>query len=227
VARTALVAGGTGALGTAVVQSLLDDDWRVIATWVVEAERAAAAEQFGDRIELVQLDAQDADAVAAVVRAVSDLKAVVNLIGGYRAGARVHEAAPDDLEQLLGLNLLPSWHLAHAAMPVLTAAGGGSFVAVSAKAALQPSRGGAAYSTSKAAVLALVRALDADNRKDGIRCNAVVPSVIDTPANRQAQPDADHSSWVHPERIGEVVRYLVSDAADVVTGSALQVYGTS
>jgi NAD(P)-dependent dehydrogenase (short-subunit alcohol dehydrogenase family) len=110
-------------------------------------------------------------------------------------------------------------------MPRLLERGGGCFVAVSARTALRPYRGGAAYATAKAAVLAFVQALDADYRKDGIRCNAILPSVIDTPANRAAQPDADHGKWVPPAEIARVVRFLVSDDSAPLSGAAVPVYG--
>jgi NAD(P)-dependent dehydrogenase (short-subunit alcohol dehydrogenase family) len=103
--------------------------------------------------------------------------------------------------------------------------GGGSIVCVGAKAALEPFSGASGYITSKAAVLAFVRALAVEYRDDGIRANAILPSVIDTPANRAAEPDADHSRWVQPAEIAKVVRFLVSDDARVVTGGAIPVYG--
>jgi NAD(P)-dependent dehydrogenase (short-subunit alcohol dehydrogenase family) len=90
---------------------------------------------------------------------------------------------------------------------------------------LRPFPGAAAYVTSKAAVLAFVQALDADYRADGIRANAILPSVIDTPANRAAEPDADYSKWVQPAEIAKVVRFLVSDDAAVTSGAAIPVYG--
>ena len=96
---------------------------------------------------------------------------------------------------------------------------------VSARPALRPFKGAAAYVTSKAAVLAFVQALDADYRAKGIRANAILPSVIDTPANRRDQPDADHSKWVQPADIAKVVRHLVSDDGAVTSGGAIPVYG--
>jgi NAD(P)-dependent dehydrogenase (short-subunit alcohol dehydrogenase family) len=123
------------------------------------------------------------------------------------------------------LNVKPGFLLARAAMPRLIEAGGGAFVGVSARAALRPFPGAAAYIAAKAAVLALVQALDAEYKRDGIRCNAILPSVIDTPANRADQPNADHSKWVKPEEIAKVVRFLVSDESAPMSGAAVPVYG--
>jgi len=222
-----LVAGGTGALGGAVLAELLDAGHRVTATWVVERERERVEGELGSRdgLSLVQADLMDPEAVQAAVDSVEDLGAVVNLVGGFAAGPQVHETDPDEWERLLRLNLRPGFLLARAAMPRLIERGGGAYVGVSARPALRPFKGAAAYVTSKAAVLAFVQALDADYRDDGIRANAILPSVIDTPANRAAQPDADYSKWVPPEEIAKVIRFLVSDDAGVTSGAGVPVYG--
>ena len=160
---------------------------------------------------LVEADLSEPEGATRAVAAVDDLEAVVNLVGGFASGGRVHETDPADFARLLRLNLAPGFNLARAAMPRLIERGGGAFVGVSARPALRPFAGAAGYITSKAAVLAFIQALDAEYRDDGIRCNAILPSVIDTPANRASQPDADHSKWVAPEEIAKVVRFLVSD----------------
>ena len=222
-----LVAGGTGALGGAVVRELLDAGHPVTATWVVERERERVEGELGsdDRLSLVQADLMDPDGVSEAVNGVSDLGAVVNLVGGFSSGPRVHETDPDEWERMLRLNLRPGFLLARAAMPRLIERGGGAYVGVSARPALRPFPGAAAYVTAKAAVLAFVQALDADYRGDGIRANAILPSVIDTPANRAATPDADFSKWVQPGEIAKVIRFLVSDDCAITSGAAVPVYG--
>jgi NAD(P)-dependent dehydrogenase (short-subunit alcohol dehydrogenase family) len=225
--RGVLVAGGTGALGGAVLRELLDAGHSVTATWLFEKELERVSAELGDRADLtfVKADLMDVEGAEAAVIATADLGAVVNLVGGYAAGPLVDETDPDEFERMLRLNLRPGFLLARAAMPRLVTAGGGAYVGVSARPALRPFAGAAAYVTAKAAVLAFVQALDADYRDQGIRANAIVPSVIDTPANRAAQPDADHSRWVQPEQIARVIRFLVSDDAAVTSGAAVPVYG--
>jgi NAD(P)-dependent dehydrogenase (short-subunit alcohol dehydrogenase family) len=222
-----LVAGGTGALGVAVVRELLEDELAVTATWVVERERERVEQELGDAdgLSLVHADLMDADAVAAAVGSVEDMRAVVNLVGGYAGGRNVDETEPEEFERMLTLNLRPGFLLARAAMPRLVEAGGGAYVGVSARAAVSPFAGAAGYIAAKAGVLAFVRALDAEYRARGVRCNAILPSVIDTPANRAASPDADHSKWVAPEEIARVIRFLVSDDSAVTSGAAIPVYG--
>jgi NAD(P)-dependent dehydrogenase (short-subunit alcohol dehydrogenase family) len=218
-----LVAGGTGALGAAVVKELVDRGHSVGATWLVEKERERLAGLEG--VELIKADLFNADEAARAVAAVSDIAAVVNLVGGYAAGGRVHETDPDEFDRLMRINLRPNILLARAAIPRFLRRGGGAFVAVSARPALRPFPGAAPYIVSKAAVLSFVQTLDAEYRQDSIRANAVLPSVIDTPANRSSQPDADHSKWVDPADIAKVVRFLVSDESAPMSGAAVPVYG--
>jgi NAD(P)-dependent dehydrogenase (short-subunit alcohol dehydrogenase family) len=221
-----LVAGGTGALGAAVLRELLGSGYEVTATWIVEREREAIEAELGGSVALVEADLMKPGGGAeGAVEAVDDLEAVVNLVGGFSSGPKVHETDPDDFARMIKLNLAPAFLLARAAMPRLVQRGGGAFVGVSARAALRPFAGAAGYVVGKAALLAFVEALDAEYRDEGVRCNAVLPSVIDTPANREAMPDADHSKWVPPEEIGKVIRFLISDDSAPVSGAAVPVYG--
>src|SRR4051794_24159892 len=222
-AAEVLVAGGTGALGSAVVKELVRSGHSVCATWLVESERERL--EGVDGVDLIKADLFDPGEAAAAVAAVGDIAAVVNLVGGYAEGARVHETDPDEFDRMMRLNLRPNVLLARAAIPRFLGRGGGAFVAVSARPALRPFPGAAPYIVSKAAVLSFVQTLDAEYRQDGIRANAVLPSVIDTPANRSAQPDADHSKWVGPDEIAKVIRFLISDESAPVSGAAVPVYG--
>jgi NAD(P)-dependent dehydrogenase (short-subunit alcohol dehydrogenase family) len=221
---TVLVTGGTGGLGAAVTKAFLDGGWRVVVPWV--AERELERVEAHDRLELVRADLFDPDAVAGAVQAAGpSLRAAVNLVGGFAEHGRVHETPIETFEEQLRLNLRPTYLVCAAVLPVLLQAGGGAIVCVSSRAARRPFPGAAGYVVSKAAVLALVDALDAEYRKDRIRVNAVLPSVIDTPFNRSSMPDADFDTWVAPEEIARVIRFLCSDDASVTSGAHLPVYG--
>ena len=219
-----VISGGTGGLGSAVTRTLLEAGWHVVVPYVDEHELERL--EPPPNLELLAADLFDAQAAAAVLaRAGGQLGALVNLVGGFAAGGRVHETPVEEFEQQFRLNLRPTYLLCQAALPRLLAAGGGSIVCVSTRAALRPFPGAAGYITSKAAVLAFVDALASEYTKDGVRANAILPSVIDTPANRLAQPDADHSRWVSPEQIARVIRFLCSEDSAPTSGAHIPVYG--
>jgi NAD(P)-dependent dehydrogenase (short-subunit alcohol dehydrogenase family) len=227
-AGSALITGGTGGLGAAVTRAFLDGGWRVVVPVFDAAERERVPTH--DRLVLEPADLGDPDSTAAVTQiAAADggapLRAVVNLVGGFAEGGRVHETPVEDYESQLRLNLRPAYLVCHAAIPHMQAAGGGAIVCVSSRAGLKPFAGAAGYIVAKAAILAFVDVLAVEYRGDGIRANAILPSVIDTPANRRSMPDADHSRWVAPEEIAGVVRFLCEDGSGIVSGAHVPVYG--
>lgn len=226
--RTAIVTGGTGGLGSAVVARLLGDGWHVVVPWIVERELERIDESEG--LELVQADLFDEEAVRGVVSAAAGVRqapllGVVNLVGGFAMGGRVHETGVDEFERQFRLNLRPTYLVTQAALPHLLDAGGGSIVCVGTRAALQPFRGAAGYIASKAAVIAFAQAVAVEYKDDNIRCNAILPSVIDTPANRGSMPRADHDRWVKPAEIAGVISHLLGSDSAPVSGAALPVYG--
>jgi NAD(P)-dependent dehydrogenase (short-subunit alcohol dehydrogenase family) len=226
--RTAIVTGGTGGLGSAVTRAFLDDGWRVVVPWVAEPELERVQRVAG--LQLIQADLFEEASVAAVAELAAQdpanpLGAVVNLVGGYAQGGRVHETPIADFEHQFRTNLRPTYLVTAAALPHLIAAGGGSVVCVSTRAAVRPFPGAAGYIASKAAVLAFVDALAVEYRDDDVRANAVLPSIIDTPANRAAQPGGKVERWVQPEEIAAVIRFLCSDDARPTSGAHIPVYG--
>jgi len=229
-ANTAIVTGGTGGLGRAVVARLLDDGWRVVVPWIVENELEGVSEH--PALELVRADLLDPQAVQGVARAAASdpgapIRGLVNLVGGFAAPGRVHEAPIDDFEQQLRLNLRPTYLVTQAVLAHLLEnepPSRGAIVCVGSRSALQPFSGAAGYITAKAAVTAFAQSVAVEYRADGIRCNSILPSVIDTPANR-ASLKGDQSKWVAPEQIAGVVAFLLSDDAAPTSGAAIPVYG--
>lgn len=224
---TVLITGGTGGLGAAVTQAFLGGGWRVVVPVFDPSERDRLPSH--ERLVLEPADLFDVRSAGAVTTlAAGDreapLRAVVNLVGGFAAGGRVHETPVEDFESQLRLNLRPAYLVCAAAIPHLLAAGG-AIVCVSSRAALEPFAGAAGYIVAKAAVLAFVDVLATEYRDDGIRANAILPSVVDTPANRASMPDADHGRWVAPAQIATVVRFLCEDGSGVVGGAHVPVYG--
>ncbi len=225
---TAIVTGGTGGLGSAVVARLLDGGWRVVVPWIVERELERIDERQG--LELIRADLFEAAAVADVVAVAArspeaPLRGVVNLVGGFAAGGRVHDTPIEEFETQFTLNLRPTYLVTQAALPHMVQGGAGSIVCVGTRAALRPFSGAAGYISSKAAVIAFAQAVAVEYRDDGIRCNVILPSVIDTPANRASMPNADHDRWVKPSEIATVVAHLLTDEALPTSGAAIPVYG--
>jgi NAD(P)-dependent dehydrogenase (short-subunit alcohol dehydrogenase family) len=225
---TAIVTGGTGGLGAPVVARLLTDGWRVVVPWVVEAELERM--QQHDRLQLIQADLFERDGVESVCAtaaadAAKPIRGLVNLVGGFAAGERVDKTPIEDFETQFRMNLRPTYLMTQAALPHMIAAGGGSIVCVGTRAALQPFKGAAGYVSSKAAVIAFAHAVAVEYRDDHVRCNAILPSVIDTPANRGAMPNAQHDRWVKPAEIAGVVSHLLSEDSKPTSGAAIPVYG--
>ncbi|MQA59958.1 MAG: SDR family NAD(P)-dependent oxidoreductase [Actinophytocola sp.] len=226
--RTALITGGSGGLGSGVTETFLAAGWRVVVPWLVESELVRLPQH--ENLRTMRADLFEAESTREVVQAAADdgdapLRAVVNLVGGFAMHGKVHETDIAEFEAQLRLNLRPTYLVSQAALPHLLAGDGGSIVCVSSRAALRPFPGAAGYITAKAAVLAFVDAMAAEYKQDGIRVNAVLPSVIDTPANREERPGADHTKWVAPAEIGRVVLFLCEGSSGVVSGAHVPVYG--
>lgn len=225
---TAIVTGGTGGLGSAVVARLLDDGWRVVVPWIVEHELERV--QRREDLELINADLSDPSAVAVVAAEAAKvpsvpLRGVVNLVGGFAAGGRVDETPVDEFEKQFLLNVRPTYLVTQAALQYMLQGLGGSIVCVGTRAALQPFPGAAGYVASKAAVIAFAQAVAVEYKNDGVRCNAILPSVIDTPGNRASMPNADHAKWVKPVEIAGVIAHLLSEESGPTSGAAIPVYG--
>jgi NAD(P)-dependent dehydrogenase (short-subunit alcohol dehydrogenase family) len=220
--RTVLITGGTGGLGRAVVAEFAGAGWRVVVLDLREAELEGAT--------VVQADLGDRDAVArGVAAAAADdrapLRAVANLVGGFAADQPVADTPVEVFEAQFALNLRPGYLVTQAALPRLVAAGGGALVYVSSRSALQPFAGASGYCASKAAVLTFAQVVAREHAGDGIRANAVLPQMIDTPANRASMPPEQHGDLTPPADIAAVVRFLCEDGSAPMTGAAVPVYG--
>lgn len=221
-----LVAGGTGGVGVAVLKRLLRDGHAVTATYRDEGGRDRALAELGEqtRLTFVRCDVTDEAPVRDLVVSLPSLDAVVNLVGGFASGPKVHETPPDDLDRMLKLNLIPSFVLAHAAVPRLLE-NGGSFLAVSSSSVRKLFAGAAGYLVSKAALITLIESLDVEYGGEGLRANVLLPGTIDTPANRAAMPDAKTGSWVRPEHFADAVSLLLSADSVAIRGAVIPLTG--
>ncbi len=232
--KVVLVAGGTGGLGRAVTLAFLEEGAKVIATYRKQEELDTLKIRAG--VNTAQLDGVSVDVTEeAAVRQLIEkivgkyrrLDAMVNTVGGYAGGTKLWELETKVFDQMLALNLRSGYALSRAAVRAMLKEGHGAIVNVASKAAVDHAGGAAAYAASKSAAVALLDSLAADLQGSGVRANTVLPSIIDTEANRKAMPKADFAKWPKPEEIARVILFLCSDDARVIHGAAIPVYGDS
>jgi NAD(P)-dependent dehydrogenase (short-subunit alcohol dehydrogenase family) len=232
--KVVLVAGGTGGLGKAVTLAFVQAGAKAVVTYRKQEEFAALQSEVGENAALLEghaTDVTDEAAVKALVAGIvtqhGGLDALVNTVGGYAGGIKLWEMETKIFEQMLALNLRSGYALVRAAVPAMLKQGHGAIVNVAAKAALDHAAGGAAYSASKAAALAMMDCLAADLKGTGVRANSILPSIIDTATNRRDMPSAKFADWPKPEDIARVILFLCSDDSKVIHGAAVPVYGQS
>jgi NAD(P)-dependent dehydrogenase (short-subunit alcohol dehydrogenase family) len=221
--KVVVVTGASGALGRVVAEVALARGSRVAGVDHSPAQIAAT----GDRIDIGGVDLTDAAQASKAIDAVAShfgrIDALINIAGGFAFEA-VAEGDPQTWQRMYALNVLTALNASRSAMPYLAASGAGRIVNVGAMGALQAGAGMGAYAASKAGVHRLTEALAAE-WKGSVTVNAVLPSTIDTPANRASMPKADFAKWVTPEELANVILFLASDAASAVTGALIPVSG--
>ncbi|WP_433624228.1 SDR family oxidoreductase [Halomicrococcus sp. NG-SE-24] len=224
--RVALVTGASGALGSAACEAFADAGATVCATDVVEPEGEDALLD-PEMVDFYRGDLTDESEVETVVERVVDdhggIDALANVAGTWKGGSPVEETDVATFDLLFDVNLKTAFLASKHALPHLQERSG-AIVSVSARSSLRGGEGDGPYRASKAGVRLLTETLAEENEGE-VRANAVMPSVIDTPANREMMPDADHETWVDPADIAEVMLFLCSDAASVTSGAAVPVYG--
>jgi NAD(P)-dependent dehydrogenase (short-subunit alcohol dehydrogenase family) len=231
--KLALIAGGTGGLGQAVSLGFLQEGATVIVTYRKQEEFLALKNAAGQHVALFghQADVTDESAVRLLTDKIlaehGHLDILVNAVGGYAGGLKLWEIEPRVFEMMLALNLRSGYVLSRAVVPPMLKQSRGSIVNIASKAAVDHAAGAAAYAASKAGALALMDSLAEDLRGTGVRVNSVLPSIIDTKANRNAMPNADFAKWPKPEEIATVVLFLCSNDARVIHGAWIPVYGNS
>lgn len=229
--KVVLVAGGTGGLGQTISLAFVEEGATVLVTYRHPEEFAALKAAAGTNQSLNghALDVTDESAVGQFINQIAEtygrLDAVVNTVGGYAGGPKLWEVEMKVFDRMMALNLRAGFLLSRAAIPVMLKAGHGVFINVASKSAFEHAAGNAAYAASKAAAVAMIDSLAEELRGTGVRANSILPSIIDTEANRKAMPGADFAKWPKPQDIAQVVLFLCSDDAKVIHGAAIPVYG--
>jgi NAD(P)-dependent dehydrogenase (short-subunit alcohol dehydrogenase family) len=229
--HVAIVAGGAGALGQSVVIRFLQDGASVAVPWLVpeeweslkaRVEKGQIGRLYGARVDVVTDQAALAAFVTDVLARHKGLDVLINTVGGF-AGGDLASTSLAEWRRMMDLNLTSAVIGCRAVLPAMRAARRGRIVNVSSRAAVPPAGGFIAYTVAKSAVIALTQALAQEERPHGIAVNAVLPSTMDTPANRRAMPDADRSQWVSTEAVADVIAYLASDRVGAVSGACIPV----
>jgi NAD(P)-dependent dehydrogenase (short-subunit alcohol dehydrogenase family) len=232
--KVVLVAGGTGGLGRSVTLAFLNSGANVAVPFRRKEEfvsLSVAAGQRAPNLAGFNVDVTDLQATAGLVEQIlarwNRIDVLVNTVGGYAGGTPLWQLEPEVFERQLDLNLRSTYVLAKVVAPILIANKSGAIVNIAAKAAWDHAAGAAAYAASKAAAVALIDSLAADLIGTGVRANSVLPSIVDTAANRRAMPSADFSKWPKPEDVANIILFLASDEARVIHGATIPVFGNN
>jgi NAD(P)-dependent dehydrogenase (short-subunit alcohol dehydrogenase family) len=216
--KVVIIAGGRGGLGQTVTPAFANAGARVIVI-----DRHATGQPQAREIG-IDADVTDESSVASAVRQVLDqegrLDCLVNLVGSFVPG-RLADTSPATWNTMLSLNVTAAYLLSRAVIPHLSTQGNGRIVHIAARAAQDPFPGAAAYIVAKSGLMALIRVLALELAGSGVTINGVLPTTIDTPANRQTMPKADSSKWVKPEAIADLLLFLASDESVSINGALI------
>ncbi len=213
-----LITGASGGLGSAVVEQFLSEGHEVIGV-------ARSWKNTDTRFRQIAADLSDGEACRKMVAEAGETGALLHVVGAFAGGSGVAETDENTWDQMMSVNLRSAFLVFRAVLPGMLQRGQGRIVAVGSRSGVEPSPNFAAYGVSKAGLVYLIRTLALELKGSGVTANVVLPSVIDTAANRAAMPNADFSKWVSPASIATVVSWLASDASQDVSGAIVPVYG--
>jgi NAD(P)-dependent dehydrogenase (short-subunit alcohol dehydrogenase family) len=223
--KVALVTGASGGLGTHVVKTLLDAGFSVVGLAPgIRVEEFVHPRFTALAATINGLDAAK-KAAETVIAKLGKIDVLAHLVGGFAGGQTVADTDDAMFQHMFDVNVASAFHMLRAVIPHMRAAGGGRIIAIGSRAAEDPGPRVGAYSASKAALVSLVRTVALENKDAGITANVILPGTMDTPANRQAMPDADTSQWVEPRSVASLIVWLAGDGGKDVTGAAIPVYG--
>jgi NAD(P)-dependent dehydrogenase (short-subunit alcohol dehydrogenase family) len=231
--RVVIVTGAAGNLGRAVSRAFLSTGARMV---LVDHKPDRLQQLYPslvgsiDHMLATSVDQAEPAPVQKMVDQVlaqfGQIDVLANTVGGYRGGTPVHEMSLEDWQYMLDLNARTAFIISRAVVPAMLAQDYGKIIHIGSRAALQGSARAPAYSAAKSVVVRLTESLSGEVKGQGINVNCVLPGTIDTPENRASRPDADHSRWVAPEALADVIMFLASDVARAIHGAAIPVYGT-
>ena len=231
--KVALITGATGGVGEVVSAHMAKAGYRLTLTARSEDDLTALVSKLEipkERVMTHTADLTNSESVQKLVEAVEarwgGVDILVNIAGGWRGGKPLGEVTDDEWDATLRLNLHTAFLVNRAVLPHMVEKGWGRIINFSSKAAVSPGPRQAAYNVAKAGVISLTESIAAEYRRKGIAANAILPSIIDTPANRTAMPDADFSRWVRPEELAKLILFLCTEEGGSLNGASVPMYGT-
>ena len=227
--KIVLVTGGTGALGRAITAAFIASDAKVVSSYVIDREIEQLKKESKAVVELIKTDVTKEEEVEKLVLSVISkygrIHVLVNVVGGYLGGKSVSELDEKEWDLMMNMNLKSAFLISKHVIPQMISSKYGKIMHVSSRTGLKSSGYDSAYAASKSGLIRLVESLSEEVKESNINVNCIMPSTIDTEANRRAMPTADPSKWVKPQDLANVVLFLCSDEANVITGAAVSTYG--
>ncbi len=230
--KVVVIAGGTGGLGSAVTTAFLQAWAKVFVTYRSEQEFDALKASVSAPAALtgIKTNVLDEASVKAMVQQAARfgrIEVLVNLVGGYLGGVPVVEMSLEQWNKIIDLNLKSAFLCCKHVLPLMMQQHAGRIINIGSKGGLQGGEGISAYGASKAGLFNFTQSLAAEGKRYNITANAVIPGIIDTPANRQAMPQANFDEWVKPEALAQIILFLSSAEAQAINGATIPVFGKS
>lgn len=229
--KVVLVTGGTGALGRALVKKFINSSARTISSFRDDKEAENLKSENG-KVELIKMDITNEEqilkTIPTIVERFGTVNILVNVVGGYLGGRNITELGLSDWETMMDLNLKSAFLISKHVIPVMKSTGnGGKVVHISSRTGLKSEGSDSAYAASKAGLIRFVESISQEFKEYNINVNCILPSIIDTEANRKAMPKAEFSKWLSTDDLANVVLFLCSTDAKVINGAAIPTYGLS
>jgi NAD(P)-dependent dehydrogenase (short-subunit alcohol dehydrogenase family) len=227
--RIVLITGGTGALGRAITKAFITSGATVISSYIVDREVDQLGAQIKSIVHLIKADLGKEEEVKKLISSILDkydqIDILVNVVGGYIGGKSVTELDEKEWDLMMNMNLKSAFLISKNVIPQMISSKSGKIVYVSSRTGLKSTGYDSAYAASKSGLIRLVESLSEEVKELHINVNCIMPSTIDTEANRIAMPDADHTRWVKPQDLANIVLFLCSEDAKAITGAAIPTYG--
>ncbi len=228
--KVVLITGGTGALGRTLVKKFIESRAITISSFLNEKE-AQKLKTTNPKVEMIKLDIGNEEQILKMIPILVErfgtINILVNVVGGYLGGKSITELSGTDWDTMMNLNLKSAFLISKHIIPIMKSGNGGNVVHISSRTGLSSEGFDSAYAASKAALIRFVESAAQEFKEHHININCILPTTIDTDANRKAMPKADFTKWLLPEDLSNVVLFLCSSSSGVINGSAIPTYGLS